>query len=387
MMLGLLLARAGVRTLVLEKHADFLRDFRGDTIHPSTLELFAELGLLEALLALPHQKTYHLNAQFGETRLRVADFSRLRVRSPFVAFMPQWDFLDFIAREGARYPAFELRMGATVEGLCTQRNRVLGVQVYTADGEYTVRADLVIGADGRDSRVRAAAGLAVETLGAPMDVLWFRLPRAAGDPDEPVARFAPGCIYIMINRASHWQCGYVIAKGALAAMQVAGLSAFRARVAALAPFVADRVKAIADWDEVKLLSVAVDRLPLWHRPGVLCIGDAAHAMSPIGGVGINLAIQDAVAAANCLTQPLRSGRLRSSDLAAVQARREWPTRVTQRLQLVMQGRVISSVLSETDDFAPPLALRVLGAVPWLQGLTARIIGIGLRPEHIRTSAA
>ncbi len=387
MMLGLLLARAGVRTLVLEKHADFLRDFRGDTIHPSTLALFAELGLLEALLALPHQKTYYLTAQFGDKRIRVADFRRLRVRSPFVAFMPQWDFLDFIAREGARYPAFELRMGATVEGLSREGDRVVGAEVRTADSEYTVRADLVIGADGRDSRVRTAAGLTVEKLGAPMDVLWFRLPRAPGDPDEPVARFAPGRIYIMINRASHWQCGYVIPKGALAAVQAAGLPAFRARVAALAPFVANRVEGIANWDDAKLLSVAVDRLSQWYQPGVLCIGDAAHAMSPIGGVGINLAIQDAVATANRLAEPLRNGTLSIDDLAAVQTRREWPTRVTQRMQLAMQGRVISSVLNETDDFAPPPALRVLGAVPWLQGLTARIIGMGVRPEHIQTIAA
>lgn len=384
MMLGFLLARVGVRTLVLEKHADFLRDFRGDTIHPSTLEIFAELGLQDELLALPHQKTYHLTAQFGETRVRVADFSRLPLRSPFVAFMPQWDFLDFLARQGARHPCFALRMGATVVGLCEEGGRIVGARVHSAEDDYEVRADLVIGADGRDSRVRAAAGLAVETLGAPMDVLWFRLPRADGDPVDPVARFAPGCIYIMINRASHWQCGYVIAKGALADVRSAGLPAFRARVAALAPLVANRVDTLVSWDDIKLLSVAVDRLPRWYMPGLLCIGDAAHAMSPIGGVGINLAIQDAVATANRLAGGLRNGTAAIADLAAVQARRDWPTRVTQGLQLAMQRRVISNVLNETDEFAPPLAMRVLGAVPWLQGLTARLIGIGVRPETVLT---
>src|SRR6266849_8514901 len=316
-MLGLLLARAGVDVLVLEKHADFLRDFRGDTIHPSTLEVMHELGLLEDLLKLPHQKAPRLNAQVGELALTIADFTRLPTHCGFIAFMPQWDFLNFLAERGARYPTFTLRMRGEVTGLIEEAGRVVGLHATTSDGPLEVRARLVIGADGRHSVVRAKAGLKVDEFGAPMDVLWFRLSRRPGDPEDPVARFEMGRIFIMLNRGEHWQCGFVIPKGSREQLQKRGLQAFRDSVAQLAPFAADRVGELSDWDAIKLLTVRVDRLRQWYRPGLLCIGDAAHAMSPVGGVGSNLAIQDAVAAANRLWLPLSQGRLTTEDLRQV----------------------------------------------------------------------
>src|SRR5205807_1074694 len=323
-MLGLLLARAGVDVLVLEKHADFLRDFRGDTIHPSTLEVMHELGLLEDLLKLPHQKAPRLTARVGGLALTVADFTHLPTHCGFIAFMPQWDFLNFLAERGACYPTFTLRMRAEVTGLIEEAGCVVGLHATTSEGPLEVRANLVVAADGRHSVVRARAGLKVDEFGAPMDVLWFRLSRRPDDPEDPVARFETGRIFIMLNRGEHWQCGFVIPKGALEQLQKRGLQAFRGGVAQLAPFVADRVGELRDWDAVKLLTVRVDRLRQWYRPGLLCIGDAAHAMSPVGGVGINLAIQDAVAAANLLAVPLREGRLTTEDLRRVQRRREWP---------------------------------------------------------------
>jgi 2-polyprenyl-6-methoxyphenol hydroxylase-like FAD-dependent oxidoreductase len=386
MMLGLLLARAGVDVLVLEKHADFLRDFRGDTIHPSTLDVMHELGLLEALLRLPHQKVAELKAQIGDVLVPIADFAHLPTRCGFIAFMPQWDLLDFLAREAGRFPTFRLRMKAEVTGLLEDAGRVVGVQATTPDGPITVRADLVIAADGRYSIVREKAGLPVQELGAPMDVLWFRLPRT-DDAPQTLGRIEAGAIFIMLNRGEYWQCGYVIPKGKFDQIRAAGLPAFRERVAHLAPAARDRVGELRDWDDVKLLTVRVDRVPTWYRPGLLCIGDAAHAMSPVGGVGINLAVQDAVAAANILAIPLRERRVTIGDLQRVQRRRELPTRVTQRIQLLIQNRVVRSVLGATGPVRPPLAVRLLGRFPRLRRLSARLIGMGIRPEHVRTPAS
>jgi 2-polyprenyl-6-methoxyphenol hydroxylase-like FAD-dependent oxidoreductase len=385
MMLGLLLARAGVNVVVLEKHADFLRDFRGDTIHPSTLEVMHELGVLERLLTLPHQKVSRISAQFGDLALTVADFSSLSTQCRFVAFMPQWDFLNFLAEEAARYSTFQLRRQADVTGLIEEEGSVVGLRANTSNGPLEVRADLVVGADGRHSIVRAKAGLSIEEFGAPMDVLWFRLSRRASDPGDPIGRFDVGRIFIMLNRGDYWQFGFVIPKGSRNQLQEQGLPAFRAAVAQLAPFMADRVGELHDWEQIKLLTVQVDRLRQWYRPGLLCIGDAAHAMSPVGGVGINLAIQDAVATANLLAAPLRDGPVTTEDLRKVQQRREWPTRMTQRVQLAIQNRVIRRVLTNRDRFSPPFAIRLLALIPFLRRIPARMIGLGVRPEHVRTS--
>ncbi|HZC14570.1 MAG TPA: FAD-dependent oxidoreductase [Thermoleophilaceae bacterium] len=388
LILGLLMARAGVETTVLEKHADFLRDFRGDTIHPSTLEVMHELGVLEELLRLPHQEVPALSLQIGDATLPVADFTHLPTRCRFIAFMPQWDFLSFLAGHAARHPTFSLRMRAEAIGLIEEAGRVAGVVAATSEGPLEVRADLVVGADGRRSIVREKAGLQVEELGAPMDVLWFRLSRQAGDPDQTMGRFEVGRIFVLINRGDYWQCGYVIPKGSVEQIHRAGLEAFREDVAKLAPFAGGRrASELRGWDEIKLLTVRVDRLPQWHRPGLLCIGDAAHAMSPIGGVGINLAIQDAVAAANLLAAPLRDGRLTAGHLRRVQRRRELPARITQRLQLLMQERVIAPVLGGGGTLTPPLVLRLMARFPPLRRLPARLIGLGVRPEHLRPGGA
>jgi 2-polyprenyl-6-methoxyphenol hydroxylase-like FAD-dependent oxidoreductase len=383
MMLGLLLARAGVDVVVLEKHADFLRDFRGDTIHPSTLEVMHELGLLDDLLKLPHQKAPQLNGYFGGLALTIADFSHLPVRCPYIAFMPQWDFLNFLTKHASRYPTFKLRMQAEVTGLLEEDGCVVGLRATTPEGPLDVRASLVVGADGRHSVVRAQAGLQVDELGAPMDVLWFGLSRRPTDPEASMGRFDIGRIFITLNRGDYWQCGFVIPKGSVEQIREKGLPAFRAGVAQLAPFAADRVGELQDWNAVKLLTVKVDRLTQWCRPGLLCIGDAAHAMSPVGGVGINLAIQDAVAAANLLTVPLRAGRVTIGDLRRVQQRRMLPTRLTQRMQLFMQNRVIRRVLSSTEALAPPLAIKLLAWFPIVRRIPARLIGMGVRPEHVR----
>lgn len=386
MMLGLLLARAGVHVLVLEKHRDFLRDFRGDTIHPSTLEVLHELGLLERFLALPHQKVSRINGQFGDLALTVADFSCLSTQCRYIAFIPQWDFLSFLAGEAGRYPTFTLRMQAEVTDLIVDGERVAGLRATTAEGSLVVWSDLVVGADGRHSIVRTKAGLVVEEFGAPMDVLWFRLSRKAGDPADPVGRFDRGRIFIMLNRGDYWQCGFVIPKGSREQLEARGMAAFRADVARLAPSVSDRVGELQGWEPIKLLTVQVDRLREWSRAGLLCIGDAAHAMSPVGGVGINLAIQDAVATANLLAESLREGRLTADDLRLVQRRRAWPTGMTQRMQLAVQDRVIKRVLDDQAPLVPPLALTLLARFPWLRRIPARLIGLGFRPEHVHSSA-
>jgi 2-polyprenyl-6-methoxyphenol hydroxylase-like FAD-dependent oxidoreductase len=382
MMLGYLLARAGVKVLVLEKHGDFLRDFRGDTIHPSTLEVMYELGLLEKFLRLPHQEVYELNAQVGQMQLTVADFRYLPTRCRFIALMPQWDFLNFLAQQAAAYPSFSLRMEAEMSDLIEESGRVVGVHAKTPNGAVEVRADLIVGADGRNSIVREKAGLTVNDLGAPIDVLWFRISRSPEDPVATMGRFDKGRIFITLNRGEYWQCGYVIPKGQFEDMRRQDFEVFRAEIIRLAPYTKDRVRELRGWEDVKLLTVRVDRLSEWFRPGLLCIGDAAHAMSPVGGVGINLAIQDAVAAANVLFRPLREGQMTIDHLRRIQKRRELPTRVTQRLQVIVQRRIIARVLGETGSLQPPLALRLLARIPYLRRIPARIIGLGIRAEHV-----
>jgi 2-polyprenyl-6-methoxyphenol hydroxylase-like FAD-dependent oxidoreductase len=389
-MLGFLLARAGVDVVVLEKHADFLRDFRGDTIHPSTLEFMHELGLLDEFLKLPHEKAHMLKAQIGNESLPIADFSHLPTRCKFIALMPQWDFLNFLAQQGSRYPGFHLKQKTEATGLIEEAGRVTGVRATGPDGgPVEIRADLVVGADGRHSVIREAAGFHVEELGAPMDVLWFRISRRSGDPEETMGRFDAGRILIMINRGPHWQFGYIIMKGSLEEFRKRGIDAFRGAVATLAPWMADRKEEIRGWDDVKLLTVRVDRLAQWHKPGVLCIGDAAHAMSPIGGVGVNLAVQDAVAAANILALPLRDGRVTTDHLQRVQKRRLFPTRVIQGIQLLVQKQVVARLLgeSETGQMEVPLALRLFQRFPILRRLPARMVGLGVRREHVRPPAA
>jgi len=386
MMLGYLLARAGIDVTVLEKHADFLRDFRGDTIHPSTLEIMGELGLLDEFLKLPHQKEYELGGAFGRYQFTFVDLSHLPTRCKFIALMPQWDFLNFLADHAKRFPNFHLRMCNEVTDLFEEGGRVAGVRAQTPDGPVTIRADLVVGCDGRHSVVRARSGMQVEDLGAPMDVLWFRISHRAGDPEHSMGRFEAGRILVTINRGDYWQCAYVIPKGGIDEVHRAGLDAFRANLAASIPAFADRTGEIADWDQVKLLTVAVDRLTTWYRSGLLCIGDAAHAMSPIGGVGINLAVQDAVAAANLLWEPLARGRPSEGNLARVQKRRMFRTRGTQWLQVAAQNNVISRALQAKKELETPWPVRLFARYPFLRRLPARLLGLGVRPEHVHTPA-
>ena len=384
MMLGFLLARAGIDVVVLEKHADFLRDFRGDTIHPSTLEIMYELGILDDFLKRPHQEVRTLAGQIGDERVTLADFSHLPTHCRFIALMPQWDFLDFLAEQARRFPGFHLMMRARVTDLVMEDGRVLGLQAETPDGPLEIRADLVVGADGRHSDVRMRAGLKVEDFGAPMDVIWFRLSKHVSDGQQLLGRIQAGVVFVTLDRGDYWQCAYVIPKGGFEWLRSRGLEAFRAAIAGLNPEFADRLQEIASWDDLKLLTVTVDRLKRWSRPGLLCIGDAAHAMSPVGGVGINLAIQDAVAAANLLWQPLSKGRVPAAQLASVQARREWPTKMMQAVQLFIQKRVISNVLSLTERPKPPFAVTLFNRFPLLRRFPARLIGLGFRPEHVQS---
>jgi len=386
-MLGFLLARAGVDVVVLEKHEDFFRDFRGDTIHPSTLQVMHELGLLDEFLKLPHQEVKQLGAQIGDDTVMIADFSHLPTEAKFLAFMPQWDFLDFLATHGKRYPTFHLHMRAEVDELLKDGDRIVGLKAATPDSDLEVRADLVVGTDGRHFTVRALAGLEVEDMGAPMDVLWLRLTRRPEDGDDTLGRIEPGRFFIMINRGDYWQCAFVIPKGGFNELRRKGLEAFRLAIVALKPTLSTRVKEIASWDDVRLLTVKVDRLKRWYRPGLLCIGDAAHAMSPIGGVGINLAIQDAVATVNILAAPLLEGRVTEEDLQKVQKRRRLPTELTQALQVFIQNRVVTNVLAMTAQPKPPFFARMMDRFPVLRRLPARLIGMGFRPEHVQTPEA
>jgi 2-polyprenyl-6-methoxyphenol hydroxylase-like FAD-dependent oxidoreductase len=380
MMAGFLLARAGIDVTVLEKHADFFRDFRGDTIHPSTLEVMHELGLLEAFLKVPHDEVRELSAEIGPDRLQLADFRHLPTHCKYIALMPQWDFLDFIAVQAKLLPNFHLMMSTEATGLIENGGRIAGVR--TQDGRE-IRATLTIAADGRHSVLRGAANLEVEDFAAPMDVLWFRVSRKGTDPRDTFGHAEAGRLMILINRGSYWQIAYLIPKGGDAAIRQGPVEGFRAAVARTTPFLADRVDEIAGWDEVKLLTVKVGRLTRWYRPGFLAIGDAAHAMSPIGGVGVNLAVQDAVAAANMLASPLGRGAIDESVLAAVQKRREFPTKVTQGAQIAIQKRLIDPLLTTDRPVRAPALLKLLAAMPLLRRIPAYLVGVGVRPEHVR----
>jgi 2-polyprenyl-6-methoxyphenol hydroxylase-like FAD-dependent oxidoreductase len=384
MMLGFLLARAGVGVVVLEKHADFLRDFRGDTIHPSTLELMYELVILEEFLKRPHQEVRELAGQLGGETVKIADFTHLPTRCKFLAFMPQWDFLNFIVEQGRRYRRFQLKMQAEVTDLVEQNGRIIGVKATTPDGSMEIRAPLIVGADGRHSIVRERAGLQVMNLGAPMDVFWMRISRWPDDPGQSLGHVEPGRMFVMIDREDYWQCAFLIPKGAADDIRKRGIEPFREDLANLEPFLRARLSELRDWNDVSLLTVKVDRLRKWFRPGLLCIGDAAHAMSPVGGVGINLAIQDAVATANILAAKLAAGNVNEHDLQAVQRRREFPTRATQKLQVLIQNAVIKRVLFTTQALVVPLPLKLMQRWPLLRRIPARVIGMGFRPEHVRT---
>jgi len=387
MMLGFLLARSGVKVVVLEKHGDFLRDFRGDTVHPSTLTVMHELGLLEQFLRLPHHKIRTFAGYFGDKRIQIADLTHLPVPAPYIAMMPQWDFLDFLARHGKAFAGFTLLMRAEANGLIEEGGKVVGVRA-TVDGRpEEIRADLVVGADGRHSTVREATGLKVLDLGAPIDVLWFRLSRQPGDPGEVMGRFDVGSILVMLDRGDYWQCAYVIPKGGADKVRAQGIDAVRATIGRLVPAFANRLGELASMDDLKLLTVGVDRLETWWKPGVLCIGDAAHTMSPVGGVGINIAIQDAVAAANILAVPLREGRAADADLAAVQKRRLFPARATQAAQVFVQNRIIAPTLASDGALEVPFVLKLMQWLPFLRRVPARLIALGVRPEHVHTEPA
>jgi 2-polyprenyl-6-methoxyphenol hydroxylase-like FAD-dependent oxidoreductase len=382
MMLAFLLARAGVDVLVLEKHGDFLRDFRGDTIHPSTLELMYELGILDEFLKRPHQEIRELSGQVGTETFVMADFTHLPTHCRFLALMPQWDFLDFVVQQARRHPPFHLMMRAEVTDLIEENGAVIGLRAQTPSGPLEVRANLTVGADGRHSVVRERAGFGIVDLGAPMDVMWMRLSRRPSDGEQTFGHIDRGRVLVLLNRDDYWQCAFVIPKGAAEQTRQRGMTAFQQEIASLAPFLADRVNELRDWNQVSLLTVAVDRLSKWSRPGLLCIGDAAHAMSPIGGVGINLAIQDAVAAANILAPKLARGTPSEEDLRMVQRRRTFPTKATQWMQLAIQNRVIRRVLGSTKPLTLPWPFKLLKMWPFLRRILARLIGLGFRPEHV-----
>jgi len=383
LMLGLLLARSGVSVTVLEKHPDFLRDFRGDTIHPSTLQIMHELGLLDGLLALPHTKAYRLHAEIGDQDITIADFSKIPAHCRFIAFMPQWEFLNYIAREAAKYPNFKLIMSASVAELIERDGNITGLVATTLDETINISAKLVVGADGRNSVVRAKANMEIESFGSPSEILWMKLSHLGDDPPYTMGHGGPRQGFVMIDRGDYWQCGYVLRKQSFAEVKQKGLEAFRKAVAKVSPLPHDRMDEIRTWDDVHLLSVRIDRLKKWWKPGLLCIGDAAHAMSPIGGFGVNLAIQDAVAAANILAGPLKDNSVSSRHLAAVEARRRFPTKATQKLQLMMRSDRRKREANDTRQDGPPAFMRHLARWPILAHLAGRLIGIGIRPEHVR----
>lgn len=388
MMAGLLFARAGIRTAVLEKHADFLRDFRGDTVHPSTLEIMHELGMGERFLERPHQPMDRLAGTFGDQTLEIADFSQLPVRSKFIAFMPQWHFLDFLASEAGVFPDFSLHMEAEASELLRDGGRVVGVRAMTPDGPVDFTAKLTIGADGRDSGLRDQSGLIVKKLGAPIDVLWFHAERPASGENHSLLNANNGRIVVTIDRGDYLQCALVVAKGGAGKVLSAGLDAFRDTISGAVPKLSGMLGGLTSIDDIKLLTVAVDRLERWAKPGLLMIGDAAHAMSPIGGVGINLAIQDAVAAANLLAGKLRDGTLADDDLQLVRKRRLGAVRATQFMQVQAQNRIIAPIISgEQGTQRPPLPLRVIAHIPWLKQTFARLVGLGFRPEHVHSPVA
>lgn len=385
MMLGLLLARSGIDVVVVEKHGDFLRDFRGDTIHPSTLELMEQLGFVDEFLSLPHTRAPRLNAVIGGERVTIADFSRLPVRHRFIAFMPQWDFLNFIVGKAGQYENFRLLMNAPVTGLIERGGHVGGLTVSTPEGIIEIEADLVVGADGRNSTVREAAGLEVQRFGIPTEVLWLRLSKQPGDPTETMGHAGSRQGFVMINRGDYWQCGYVVRKGFFADIKLQGIEAFRDRVAEICPFPRERLDELKNWDDVHLLTVRIDRLKRWWKPGLICIGDAAHAMSPVGGVGINLAIQDAVAAANILVPVLVSGRaVTDDDLAAIEKRRSFPTKATQFLQRMMRIGGKKGRADAEEPKGPPAFVLAIMRFPLLSHLPGRLVGLGFRREKIET---
>lgn len=383
MMLGYLLGRAGIRTAVLEKHADFFRDFRGDTVHPSTLQVMNELGLLDDFLKIPHQQLTQMQGIFGSTPVRIADLSRLNTTCPFIALMPQWDFLNFLETKGTRFPNLQVLKSTEAKQLVRKGERITGVVAMTPQGPLRITADLTVACDGRHSIMREQAGLQVKDIGAPIDVLWFRVGKQTNDSDGVFARLHRGQMMVTIDRDEYWQCAYIIAKGKIDEIKARGLDVFRENVASMVPVLRPHIGDVKSWDDVKLLTVRIDRLTCWALPGLLCIGDAAHAMSPVGGVGVNLAVQDAVAAANILFDKFRKGGPSLAELEQVQHRRLFPARMTQAMQTVIQDRIISLALSG-EELEPPLAVRVINAMPWLQGLTARALAIGFRPEQVHS---
>jgi 2-polyprenyl-6-methoxyphenol hydroxylase-like FAD-dependent oxidoreductase len=384
MMLGYLLGRAGIDVVVLEKHADFFRDFRGDTVHPSTLQVMDELGLIEGFLKLPHQRLQKMDGMFGGHSVRIADLGQLHVKYPFIAFMPQWDFLNFLRESGERFASLKVMMSTEAIDLIHDGDRIAGVKARTPDGVIDIDADLTIACDGRHSLVRERAGLEIEEIGAPMDVLWFRAGKRENESESLFARVDPGRMMVTFDRGDYWQCAYVIAKGQYDAVKARGLPALLDDIARMAPILKPGLAEVKSWDDVKLLTVAINRLKRWTRPGLLCIGDAAHAMSPIGGVGVNLAVQDAVATANLLASKLANGCPPEDELDAVRRRREFAVRMTQRMQVVAQNNIVRAALKPGNQpLKVPLVVRLITAVPWLQGVTARFVGLGVRPEHVQ----